>query len=121
MPQIIVMSRKTQDKLIIDILIIIKNNEKYPGCLEYLYGPFVNGLSALALLRVVKMDKLKIKPNKKMNIPIYNQIVLIFNGRKIEYIKPKITAPIEMIFNGFSYFIGTEVLRILVISFSFIK
>jgi hypothetical protein len=46
--------------------------------------------------------------------------VFINIGRKIEYIKPKITAPIEMIFNVFSYFIGTEVLIIFDTSFSLI-
>jgi hypothetical protein len=64
------MRRNTKDKLIIYILIIIINNAKYPGCLEYLYGPFVNGLSGLAILRVIKIDKSKMNPNKKINTPI---------------------------------------------------
>jgi hypothetical protein len=39
----IVKIRKSQDALIIDILMYIKRKEKYAGCLEYRYGPVVNG------------------------------------------------------------------------------
>jgi hypothetical protein len=39
----IVKIRKSHDALISDILTYIKRKEKYAGCLEYRYGPVVNG------------------------------------------------------------------------------
>jgi hypothetical protein len=56
-----------------------------------------------------------------MNNPMGNHIVLNFIGRKIEYKNPKIISVIEIIFNIFSYLMGTDVLNVFDIPLSFIN
>ena len=69
------MRRNNQDKLIIDMLIIIKKDDKYIGCLEYLYGPSVKGLLSLVSFNVYNTVKSIINPNKNVINPMKNHIV----------------------------------------------
>ena len=54
--------------MVIDV--IIKIIEIYIGCLEYLYIPFVNGLSRFVFLSVYITDKSIISPNVNIVNPM---------------------------------------------------